>query len=110
MPDQWEFCELTVRDSTAINEHELTCDLIIVYFGEQVIPRALSEKTGSITWHSDPWSRTLGLLGRGGWELVTVSQGGISDASPSGYVTAYLKRPVKPGRAVDNPAVAIQAP
>lgn len=65
-------------------------------------------------WTYNPFTAALGLLGAGGWELVGVQHGVISEQIPShagdlrsNNVVAYLKRAVLAGRGVSEPALVL---
>jgi len=116
---QWEYCLLAVgiASRTTSKPPELAMDLGIYYFGDQYVNQLgncyhiLSESSGNNRrlWSYDPWQQAIALLGVGGWELVSVHHGGDSypDNWPNSHTIAYLKRPIIPGRRIDEPKLIL---
>lgn len=113
---RWEYCELGLGSS---REHKpgifggkqgRSYDCYIRYHTpEEPIFQMLAQLDEPIPYN--PFSKAIGLLGLAGWELVSVqhgnSYGGQSSRNEDAILwnnqIAYFKRPVIPGRAINEP-------
>lgn len=115
---QWEYCELGLvewkaerrEDELAISSYEC----YIRYYratGADYHPLTTLERPVPY----NPFTRALALLGEAGWELITVQHGvktgGGAGMQREGLLwdnrVAYLKRPLMPGRAIDEPPLVV---
>ena len=129
---KWEFCELRLFSLQQIKinkgplkgQYESYYNCVVVYYspsGDAVskqLPELLPENQIRPT-KFNPFSKAMGLLGAAGWELVSVQHGNryshgggqVSTVEENGLVwtnkSAYFKRPILPGRAVDGPKLVI---
>ena len=113
---QWEYCQVNLWEA---KEHKgrfgkesgFGYDCRLTYFstGGETVTRVLAQVDQILS--TNPFHRVMGLLGLGGWELVTVQHGALEYAV-AGVSTlplawfnaiAYFKRPMAPGRAIDEP-------
>ena len=128
----WEFCELRLerRLDEKINkgplkgQYEYYYDCVIIYYSpsgnvvSEQLPKLLPENKLQPT-KFNPYAKAMGLLGAAGWELVSVQHGNrywagggqVGSTEVNGLVwvnkSAYFKRPILPGRAVDKPKLEI---
>ncbi|RIK43120.1 MAG: hypothetical protein DCC58_10060 [Chloroflexi bacterium] len=106
-PARWEYCQLIFEGATE-RDGRWWSDLTIYYIGEPNRSAVLSSsdpaKGKSWATNTGPWRAALAGLGRGGWELVSVQHSGVLNPSEA---IAYFKRPVEPGRPVNNPEISI---
>ena len=102
----WEYCRLYVQDSYHnVHEDTYSYDVQIWFMDSHgdVIERQIATMEQSLPF--DPWLKAIGLLGGCSWELVTVKVGAISEHHESLLLdnqVAYFKRPVIPGRPIDD--------
>jgi hypothetical protein len=91
----WEYCIL--RDDTRPGSHS---GLLLEFQGATSVTR------DGLTVVD--LGRILGLLGRAGWELVSVTPPPVADAQGrKGAGTYYFKRPVVETRSVHEPEVKL---
>jgi hypothetical protein len=109
----WEFCELGLvqwKDHGGRGWSEHTYVRYYAPDGSDLYQQ-LAELDRPISFNA--FSRAMGLLGAGGWELVSVQHGncygGEMAYNQCGLIwnnrVAYFKRPVVAGRAVNEPAL-----
>jgi hypothetical protein len=123
---QWEYCQLILSSwYYDANERKWFYNVGIRYFGAQggyytlaeydtVEPYKTIKKYKG--WSYNPWQYAIGLLGTGGWEMVSVQHGNFERNIGSGgggkgivqdETVAYFKRPIQPGRRVDEPKLVL---
>jgi hypothetical protein len=110
---QWEYCQLILWES---KQHKARfggesgfsygCELRYHSTSGDIVERRLAELDRVIP--TNPFRRAMALLGVAGWELVSVQHGTTAGTLYNGRilwdnVVAYFKRPVVPGRAIDEP-------
>lgn len=116
--EQWEYCQLILGEwRYDKGKKAWYYDLSIRYFGPRHAFRTLSESQGkgAKPWPYNPWEMALGLLGLGGWEMVTIQHGlhvvvgaGVTSGSLRwDNSSAYFKRPVLAGRRIDEPELQL---
>jgi hypothetical protein len=108
----WEYCELHLYDSQR-RDGAWFYSLAIRYHSEHGRLRVLStmDRQDSHGWAVNPWAKAMGLLGQAGWELVSVQHGNLEaehKALLRNEAVAYFKRPVQPGRGIDEPALVLE--
>ncbi len=120
---QWEYCQLSVYDR---NEHSglfggkkgRSYDCRVHYFGPAGIKHNQLTELGKLVFSPpvNPFSEAMGLMGAASWELVSVQHGNVvTEYTGQGIrgeivhysIVAYFKRPVQPGRAVDEPKLVL---
>ncbi|MDQ6693347.1 MAG: hypothetical protein M3014_02865 [Chloroflexota bacterium] len=116
---KWEFCQLRLVASAMVQDEGMRHTLDVYYTGAGGVEATQISRIGhpgeeGRVWTYNPFTAALGLLGAGGWELVSVQHGVIAESIPShagdiraDNVVAYLKRPVVAGRGVSEPALAL---
>jgi hypothetical protein len=98
MDHEWEYCTLR-KSTTWATVPGASNSLRITYHG------ALS---ASHDLPPQDWDRALGLLGRAGWELVSVTAiHTVGERANNSTDTAYFKRPAHKRRAVDQPPLVL---
>ena len=119
---RWEYCQLWLANSKyertggvlRQEQHFWSYDCVVRYFhpnGDEIYHR-LANLDKSLPFN--PFNKAMALLGAAEWELVSI-QYGISTyiGEPQGgflkwdNCIAYFKRPSIPGRAVNDPKLAI---
>ena len=118
MPAQkWEFCRLYVSNEQEHTGEGRSFEIGVYYLGAETRFYKLAE-LGKQIFQSNPFPKAMGLLGVAGWELVSVQHGllttrwneagaAVEQANWFSEIVAYFKRPVKPGRAVDEPRIVL---
>ena len=102
----WEYCRLYCQDSY-YNVHERTnaYAVKIWFMSSYGDVNKLEINTSEQSIAFDPWLKAIGLPGGSGWVLVTIKIGSTSnrhDALLLDDQIAYTKRPVIPGRPIDD--------
>jgi hypothetical protein len=118
---QWEYCQLWLSDSdykttggvVRKEQHFWSYNCTVRYYhpngGEIFHNLANLDKPLPF----NPFVKAMGLLGAGGWELVSIQHGNAwTGMQTSGWLkwdncVAYFKRPSIPGRAVNDPKLSI---
>lgn len=112
---QWEYCSVTVAENEG-KAPNMSFNCYVRYFASayETIEHQFTKLGSPISFF--PLTAAIRLLGEGGWELVSVqhatyqrpldpknaSKGWwISDFT--GQAIAYFKRPMLPGRAINEP-------
>lgn len=119
---QWEYCQLSVQGQEEVRKPggvpgKWYSYVRITYYGTSVTTRVLStlpmwDKNAQYL-ETGAFSQTLGQLGRSGWELTNIQHsnalidGGRAMQLSYGHIVAYLKRPMRPGRAIHEPQIVI---
>ena len=110
---QWEYCALYIY-SWDVKNKKYFANLGIRYFGDAGNYYDLAAKKGPHAkgYDYNPWSRALGELGAAGWELVSVQHGNKRAGTSSkglilDHAVAYFKRPIQPGRPIDEPKLVM---
>lgn len=110
---QWEYCQL-IADGRRDADGKAYYDVDLHFLGPQGRSRRIAERDGPAAnaWSSNPWKQCIGLLGLGGWEMVSIQHGdyaGRLDGSTIAWntVVAYFRRPVEPGRPIDDPRITL---
>jgi hypothetical protein len=121
MSTQWEFCALVSHAAERSEEQPGWLCRVSYFTSDGVVTRQLREP------HSfeptDAFERAMAQLGAGDWELVSlqhelvrlnaaVESEQFLATVHTGYGfapfgVAYFKRPVEPGRAIDEPPIVI---
>lgn len=113
---QWEFCQLILGNAMQQPGGQWAANIAIRYFGAQAKYVALADTGSGRTYHYNPWEYAFGFLGWAGWDLVTVQHGVTTVQSGLGSlagvlkadnITAYFKRPLQEGRAIDEPGLVL---
>ena len=123
---QWEYCWLVIRGAEKHKrgkrggEEGWSYNCEITYLGLSGLRDKHHVKLTQLDGHIlnfNPFLRAITLLGAAGWELVSVQHGldaigrayyyAQEYALHSAYAYAYFKRPVEPGRDVDEPSIDI---
>lgn len=123
METTWEYCALVSHAVETEDEGEGWLCRISYFTPAGVRTIRLREPLDPVP--TDAFERALAQLGVGGWELVSldhelvrtnvaVGEGSFVASIHTGYGfaafgVAYLKRPVRDGRAIDEPAVSVGA-
>ncbi len=112
---EWEYCQLWLIESREDkNKQGWNYNCGIQYnSGATQISRQLATLDSILTYGA--FGKAMGLLGAAGWELVSVQHGnkygGQIPYQQHGLIwdnrVAYFKRPVVPGRAVDEPKLVL---
>jgi hypothetical protein len=123
MPEQqWEYCEIGLVEWKKHEKGLLgggkegwSYNCYIRYYNSSGgIYYKLADTDKLISFN--PFDKALSLLGSNGWELVSVQFGNRNESGSeyhdSGYIrwdnrVAYLKRPILPGRSVDEPKLVL---
>lgn len=112
---QWEFCQLILGTNMQQPNGQWAANMAIRYFGTQARYVVLAT-TDTKMYHYNPWEYAFGFLGWAGWELVSVQHGftavaaGLTAGSgllKADNISAYFKRPMLEGRAIDQPALVL---
>jgi len=114
---QWEFCRLYVSNEQELKGKGRSFELGVYYLGSEAKSYQLAE-LGKQIFQSNPFPKAMGLLGAAGWELVSVQHGLLTtrwnaagavleQANWFTEIVAYFKRPVEPGRAIDEPKIVL---
>ncbi len=107
---QWEYCRVQVDSGMykqTVGRYPYFVRVSIDYYGEDTPPTEnFGEDTDQMDRPNKVWGRVVGLLGLANWEMVNVYLGTAKDLSLIN-VMAYFKRPVQPGRKVNEPKVQI---
>ncbi len=112
MGQQWEYSRLQLDagsygQSQTVKRYPYYIRIQIEYFGAGLpVTTSFNRDTDKIEEPNRVWGQTLGLLGMAGWEMVSVDLGKVRDMTLL-EATAYFKRPVEPGRPVDQPRVQL---
>jgi hypothetical protein len=118
----WEFCAL-VSHATEIPAEGSSWSCRVTYFTPGgVLTRQLRDP--HLLEPTDIFERAMAQLGTGGWELISlhhelvrlntvVDSENLLATVHTGYGfspfgVAYFKRPIEPGRAIDEPAIVIE--
>ncbi|MDQ3705105.1 MAG: hypothetical protein M3437_07760 [Chloroflexota bacterium] len=112
---QWEYCRLDY-DGSKEDRGGSKYDVWIVYLYHEERYRQLAStgRNGRIFAYN-PFYSAMGYLGTFGWELITVQHGvggaGYGGSGGGGVrwdnVVAYFRRPIKPGRRIDEPPLVL---
>jgi hypothetical protein len=111
MPTQWEYCRAQL-DAGQYSQRQTDrmpyyVRVTVEYYGADAPqPLTFSEDTDQIDKPNRLWGRVLGQLGAAEWELVNVYLGGPKDFGILSAM-AYFKRPVAPGRQVNEPRLTL---
>jgi hypothetical protein len=116
---QWEYCALVSHAVERVAEQPGWLCRVSYFTPHGVETRQLREPHALEP--TDAFERAMAQLGAGGWELVslqhelvrtnaTVASEQFLGTVHTGYAfgafgVAYFKRPVEPGRAIDQPAM-----
>ncbi len=110
---KWEYCQLSLYGLKAEKDGTLySLSVVYTYSEVKSITLATTEKGGR-RFSYDPFRLAMGQLGSFGWEMVSVQHGhwgtevGGNETLLWWNVIAYFKRPVKPGRNVDEPTIVL---
>ncbi len=111
--NQWEYCRLNYYGYKE-DRGGTRYDIVITYLYHEVPRRQLAstDKNGRV-FSYNPFFTAMGYLGFFGWDLVSVQHGqGGAGYVDSGYIrsdsiVAYFKRPMKPGRRIDEPPLVL---
>jgi hypothetical protein len=109
---QWEYCRVQLdsgmySQKPAVGRYPYFVRIFIDYYGADVPPTAtFGEDTDQIERPSKLWGRVVGQMGLANWEMINVYPGSNKDLSLVN-VMAYFKRPVQPGRRVDEPKIVL---
>ena len=108
----WEYCAL-ILFASEFKRKRMRWQLGIRYFGTDSRMLARIKGEGARDWDYNPWEVAVAQLGEGSWELVTVQHANTAgDMGAGGELSnanaiAYFKRPIEPGRAIDDPELAL---
>jgi hypothetical protein len=121
MNGAWEFCAV-VSHATSTTRGQVDWICRVSYFTQAGVRTVILHDTG-IAAPTDVFERALAQLGAGGWELVSIDHELVRDVTPitgerflasvetgysfSPFGVAYLKRPLMPGRRIDEPPIEI---
>jgi hypothetical protein len=110
---QWEYCTLSLME-LKFKKNLIYCDLSVSYLGVSnefhFLLSVMNIKIESLKpkgWSYNPWNRAISLLGVGGWELVNIQHGSAPSVINMSNAVAYFKRPIQPGRRVDEPKIEL---
>ena len=119
---QWEYCQLWLNNAEEVTPGfrdkwtggmGYSCHICYCSSAGQEIRHALSWVKAKPPIGFNPFLKTMALLGIFGWELISVQHGnashatGVSQPLMDSDMVAYFKRPVVPGRAVDEPKLVL---
>jgi hypothetical protein len=109
---QWEHCELglehTQEPGLLGKNWRYACFINYCSPNGDILSYRLSELAKGLPFN--PFMKAMGLLGAGGWELVSIQHANtVGDwiAWSNRVRVAYFKRPSVPGRAVNEPKLSI---
>jgi hypothetical protein len=121
MAEQWEFCALVSHAAERIEDQPGWLCRVSYFTPQGIVTRQLREPHALEP--TDVFERAMAQLGAGGWELVslqhelvrlntTIASEQYLGSVHTGYGfapfgVAYFKRPIEPGRAIDDPAIVI---
>jgi len=129
---QWEYCRLSIADAKQhvkggilgiggeVQGFGYNSSLTYYSISGETITEKLTTNTEPTNLR--PFSTAMGLLGAGGWELVSIQHGNLAATSKGttpdttlywdtiswNCVVAYFKRLVVAGRAVNEPQVRLR--
>jgi hypothetical protein len=109
---QWEYCRVQLDSGTygqrqALGRYPYFARITVDYYGTEVPPPTVfGEDTDQIDRPNKLWGQVLGLLGMANWEMVNLYTGPTKDLALVNMM-AYFKRPVQPGRNVNEPRLTL---
>ena len=123
MSDQeWEYCQLFLTNRIE-TKSGYAYQLVIDYLGVNSYNLATSDDKSPRIFAYNPFKVAVGLLGRGGGELVhiqhsitnyeesmflgSIARGDGFSVIKHNNVVAYFKRPIKPGRQPQDPTIIL---
>jgi hypothetical protein len=110
MAKTYEYCRLALdsgRYSQQAGRYPYFIRITLNYYGASVSPTSkFTQDTDEIEGPDKAWGRMLGQLGAAGWEMINLAIGKARDLSLL-EATAYFKRPIEEGRAIDQPQVSL---
>lgn len=112
---QWEYCSVSLAEHEGVTpKHEFNCRVRYLASDSETIEHQFTKLGSSVPFF--PLTAVIRLLGEGGWELVSVQHAtyhrpldprnastGWWISSFTGEAMAYFKRPMLPGRAINEP-------
>lgn len=111
MATAWEYCQLFLY-GTEKRYEEWYYGLGIRYCGADYVTLSILEGDDARSWEFNPWFKAIGLLGLGGWEMVSMEHPTYHVEGHPGHInfreaTAFFKRPVESGRRIDQPELLL---
>lgn len=109
---QWEYCRVQLDSGSygqrqALGRLPYFVRITVDYYGTDVPPpTAFGEDTDQIERPNKLWGQVLGLLGMANWEMINLFTGPTKDLALVNMM-AYFKRPVQPGRKVNEPRLTL---
>ncbi len=109
---QWEYCRIQLDSGSygqkqTIGRYPYFVRVTLDYYGADYVgTEVFGEDTDQIERPNKMWGQILGLMGMANWELVNVFTGPTKDLALVN-VMAYMKRPVQPGRRVNEPKIVL---
>jgi hypothetical protein len=109
---QWEYCRVQLDSGSygqrqALGRLPYFARITVDYYGTDVPPPTVfGEDTDQIERPNKLWGQVLGLLGMANWEMINLFTGPTKDLALVNMM-AYFKRPVQPGRRVNEPRLTL---
>jgi hypothetical protein len=115
---QWEYCQLWLKDAEEVTPGlrdkwapgwSYSCYVCYCSSAGKALIHVLSQLKAKPPIGFNPFLKAMALLGTFGWEMISVQHGnashatGVSQPLMGSHVVAYFKRPAVSGRAVDEP-------
>jgi hypothetical protein len=104
---QWEYCEVCLAGYEERKQKVYYTLIVHFYAPNQVLRHQLADVKG-LPFAANPYFQAIQLLGMAGWEMVSsqVASAGDGFQSFAGFRWeqryVMFKRPVEPGRALDD--------